>query len=106
MHPSIDAKESVAAMTLPFELNIFKHGTGNTLMLQLRRALRIMMKCNVFKFGDRPYRQINGSVIGSVPASDWATTIFNFCEVAIIESAFRQNLRLDTRVVEEKIGIW
>ena len=88
-------------MTFSFELNIFKHDTRNTTMTQLLRALRLMMK-----FVDTHYYQINGTAIGSVPASDWVTKMFNFCEVAIIEPTFRQNLRLDTRFVDDKIGIW
>ena len=65
-----------------------------------------MMKCNVFKFGNTHCRQINGTTIGSVPASDWATMMFNFYEVAIIEPTFRQNLRLDAMLIDEKIGVW
>ena len=102
MCPNIDTEEGVAATILSFEHSIFKHDIGNTPIPQLLRALRLMMKHNVFKFGDTCYRQMNGAAIGSVPESDWETTMFNFYEVATIEPTFRQNLRLDTRFLDGK----
>ena len=64
------------------------------------------MKQNVFKFGEKCYLQINSSVIGSFPASYWATIIFNFCQISIIRPSFKANLRLDKRFVDDKIGVY
>ena len=75
-------------------------------MLQLIRALRIMMKHNVFKFGDTYYLQKDSTTIRSIPASDWTTIIFNFYEIAIIGPTFRANLRLDIRFIDDKIDVW
>ena len=74
-------------------------------MPQLLIALRLMTKHNVFKFGHTYYRQKDSTAIGSVPASDWATIIFNFYEMALIELTFRENLRLDTRFIDDKIDV-
>ena len=41
-----------------------------------------------------------------MPASDWETIMFNFYEIAIIEPTFRENIRLDKRFIDEKIGVW
>ena len=63
------------------------------------------MKNNVFKFGDACYHQKDGTAIGSVPESDWATIMFNFYKISIIEPIFRENLRLDARFIDDKIGV-
>ena len=64
------------------------------------------MKYNVFKFSDTCYRQKDDIAIGSVSASDSATIMFNFYVIAIIRPTFKENLRLDTRFIDDKIGVW
>ena len=50
MCPNIDTEEGIAAMLLSFDLNIVNFNTDSMPIKQLMRALRLLMKCNVFKF--------------------------------------------------------
>ena len=64
-----------------------------------------MMICNVFKFYKTCYRKKDSTEIGSVPASDYATIMHAFYEIAIIGPTFQENFRLDTIFMNNKIGV-
>ena len=50
--------------------NLFSNIPINALM----EALKIIMRCNYFNFGDVVYKQKTGRAIGAPPAPPWATT--------------------------------
>jgi hypothetical protein len=56
-------------------------------------ALRIVMRCNIFYFGDTTWRQISGTAMGCPPAPPWANTFFGLFE-AIFLPIFQDNLSL------------
>ena len=55
MHSHVDTEEGITTILLSFELNIIKYDIENTSILQLIRALRLIMKHNVFILGDAYY---------------------------------------------------
>ena len=105
MCPNIDTDEGITAILLSFELNTIEYDTSKTPVPQLIKALRLMITCNVFRFGDTYCRERNGTAIGSVPASDCATIMLAFYEIEIIGPTFKQNFRLDAMFVDDKIGV-
>ena len=52
MHPNIDAEEGMSVPLLSFELNIVNCNTDSNPIKQLIRYIFLLMKCNVFNFGD------------------------------------------------------
>jgi hypothetical protein len=68
-------------------------------------ALRIVMRCNIFSFGDTFWRQISGTAMGCPPAPPWANTFFGLFE-AIFLPIFQDNLYLYTRFIDDVNGIW
>ena len=71
MCPNINIEEGVASLLLSHETDLLKFG-DNFPIKQLIRALRILMKHNVFKFGSTYYLQKDGTEIGQPLATDWA----------------------------------
>jgi hypothetical protein len=68
-------------------------------------ALRIVMRCNIFSFGDTFWRQISGTAMGCPPAPHWANTFFGLFE-AIFLPIFQDNLSLYKRFIDDVNGIW
>ena len=64
------------------------------------------MKHSVFRFGNTYCEQTDGTAIGLPRATDWATQIFAFYVITILQDLFGQQLRLDKRFVDDKIGLW
>jgi hypothetical protein len=68
-------------------------------------ALRIVMRCNIFSFGDTFWRQISGTAMGCPPAPPWANTFFGLFE-EIFLPIFQDNLSLYKRLIDDVNGIW
>jgi hypothetical protein len=68
-------------------------------------ALRIVMRCNIFSFGDTFWRQILGTAMGFPPAPPWANTFFGLFE-AIFLPIFQDNLSLYKIFIHDVNGIW
>ena len=73
-------------------------------MTQLIRALHLLMKHKVFRFGTTWYRQKDGIAIGVPLATDWATQILAFHETTVLQDLFGKYLSLDKMFVDDKIG--
>ena len=94
MYPNIDTDERLAAFLISYETKIVKY-TKNVTIKQLIRALHVLMKHNVFRFGTTYYRQKDGAAIGVPPATDWAIQMFAFYEMTVLQDLFGKHLRLD-----------
>jgi hypothetical protein len=68
-------------------------------------ALRIVMRCNIFSFGDTLWCQISGTAMGCPPAPPWANTFFGLFE-AILLPIFQDNLSLFKRFIDDVNWIW
>ena len=71
----------------------------------LIEALTIVMKNNIFTFGDTTWQQKTGTAMGTPPAPPWATLYFALCE-EIFLPLFGGNLLLYRRFIDDILGIW
>lgn len=68
-------------------------------------ALRLVMKNNVFTFGDCTFRQLTGTAMGTPPAPPWATLYYALCENGFLDD-YSENLLLYRRFIDDVLGIW
>ena len=71
----------------------------------LMDALRLVMKNNIFTFGDTTWRQLTGTAMGTPPAPPWATLYFALNEDRFLPQ-FGDNLLLYRRFIDDVLGIW
>ena len=71
----------------------------------LMSALRLVMKNNVFQFGDCVYLQKTGTAMGTPPAPGWATLYFALCENKVVPD-FQENVYFYKRFIDDIIGLW
>eukprot|EP00957_Ditylum_brightwellii_P003647 275642-Ditylum_brightwellii.AAC.1 len=71
----------------------------------VRDALNIIMKYNVFTFGDAHFLQLIGAAIGTPPAPTYATTTFDTHEIRILQQFILRHL-LYRRYIDGILGIW
>ena len=71
----------------------------------LIEALALVMKNNIFSFGDTLWRQTTGTAMGTPPAPPWATLYFALCEEETVPR-FHGNLLLYRRFIDDILGIW
>ena len=71
----------------------------------LIRALEIVMKNNIMKFGDIYVKQESGTAMGKPPAPGWATIFEGLHEIEFLPE-FKSNLLLYVRFIDDVFGIW
>lgn len=68
-------------------------------------ALKIVMKNNIFRFGDLFFRQRTGTAMGAPPAPPWATLYMAVAENEFVQT-YSKNLIFYKRFIDDVIGIW
>jgi hypothetical protein len=71
----------------------------------IMKALEIIMRHNVFKFGDTYWLQLTGTAMGTPPAPMYATLYFAIKEELLLW-AFQDHLLFYKRYIDDVIGIW
>ena len=70
----------------------------------LMSGLRLIMKYNVFTFGDTHWLQLSGTAMGTPPACNYATLFLAIHEERILPS--HPNVRCYKRYIDDVCGIW
>ena len=68
-------------------------------------ALRLVMKNNVFQFGDTFWHQLTGCAMGTPPAPPYATLFYAIFEFKLLDE-FADNLFFLRRYIDDMLGIW
>lgn len=71
----------------------------------LMEALQLVMKNNIFTFGDTTWKQRTGTAMGTPPAPPWATLYYALHENDFLPR-FEENLPLYRRFIDDVFGIW
>jgi hypothetical protein len=71
----------------------------------LVEALGIVMRNNVFTFGDVTYRQVRGTVMGTPPAPIWANLYMSINEDTFLQPV-HTNLTFYKRFIDYVLGLW
>ena len=68
-------------------------------------ALSIVMRNNVFRFGDTFWHQLQGTAMGTPPAPTYANLFFAIHENRILRK-YSKNLLIHKRYIDDIFGIW
>ena len=71
----------------------------------LTEALTLLMKHNIFQFGDTYWKQLTGTAMGAPPAPTYANVSFATHEVHLLEE-FDDSLAYYKRYIDDVFGIW
>ena len=71
----------------------------------LTEAISLLMKHNVFQFGDTFWKQLTGTAMGAPPAPTYANVSFATHEVSILDE-FENSLAYYKRYIDDVFGIW
>lgn len=69
-------------------------------------ALEIVMRNNIFRFGDLYCKQVSGTAMGTPPAPPWATIFEGLHEETAILPTFKPNFPLYVRFLDDIFGVW
>jgi hypothetical protein len=69
-------------------------------------AIRLVMRENVFTFGDMIFKQMNGTAMGTPPACAIATIFFAINGENEVIQDFSNNLLFLKRFIDDLFGIW
>jgi hypothetical protein len=70
------------------------------------RCLRIVMKMNIFRFGDTFWKQVNGTAMGTSCAVNYAFLYMGLLEMLQLSQRFSTWLPFYGRFIDDGIGVW
>ena len=74
-------------------------------VMAIQSALSLVMKNNIFTFGDMTFQQLNGTAMGTPPAPPYATLYYSVFEDSFLHD-YSGQLMLYKRFIDDVIGIW
>jgi hypothetical protein len=103
MYTNIDTDHALDTIVGHFlRTNKLAHGLPAKAIIS---ALNLIMRWNIFKFGDTLWKQLSGTAMGTPPACVYATLYFAIHELAM-PTHLQGCLALYKRYIDDGIGIW
>ena len=106
MYTNIDTNIALARISAYLRLDSTKQQFTHYDPEALIAALEIVMRKNIFRFGDLYLTQIMGTAMGIPCAPSWATLFQGIEERDTILPNFTQQLLIFLRYIDDVIGIW
>ena len=72
----------------------------------VKAAMILVMKNNIFEWGDLYFLQLLGTAMGTSAACMWATIYYAIHEMGVLIPTYVNNLSLFLRFIDDIIGIW
>ncbi len=81
------------------------NGLSSFPIAAIKEALSLVMKNNIFEFGDMYFKQLTGTAMGTSAACMWATIYFAIHEEFLLNK-YSNDLLLYKRFIDDMKGIW
>ncbi|KAL7552329.1 hypothetical protein ACHAWF_015564 [Thalassiosira exigua] len=72
----------------------------------VKEAMVLVMKNNIFEWGDMYFLQLLGTAMATSAACMWATIYYAVHEMGLLIPKYRNNLLLFLRYIDDMFGIW
>lgn len=72
----------------------------------IKEAMELVMRNNIFEWGDMYFLQLLGTAMGTSAACMWATIYFCVHESRKLIPTYQNQLKLLRRFIDDKFGIW
>ena len=69
-------------------------------------AMRLVMRNNIFEWGDTYFRQLLGTAMGTSAACMWATIYYGVHESTTLIPTYGDNLLIFLRFIDDIFGVW
>lgn len=69
-------------------------------------VLELIMKNNIFQFGDTTWRQLRGTAMGTSTAVNYANLYVGYFEISTLLHKFKDNLPFYRRFIDDTAGVW
>ena len=105
MYSNIDTDFAIETLRRWFELH--ENDVGKNFPVEfILKGLELVMKNNIFNFGDTSFRQKIGTAMGTSPACMLATIFFSYCEeTRICNRATYHGLLFYRRLIDDALAI-
>ena len=103
MYTNIDTEHALSEISNFLRTSPLCH--GSTTIEATIRGLEILMRNNVFKFGDTSWLQLTGTAMGTPPACMYATLYFAIYEMKLL-THFESSVLFYRRYIDDCFGIW
>ena len=88
-------------------LELFKEQLPDGFPLELvMMALRLVMKNNIFEFGEDLIKQLDGTAMGTPAACIYATLYYAFHEISKLLTKYAWHLLFYGRYLDDGLGLW
>jgi hypothetical protein len=104
MYTNIPTNSALTAITQKLRRFAARHNPSYPVDA-VRTALSLVMRNNVFTFGDMTFLQTNGTAMGTPPAPPYAT-IYYACHEDSFLPAFNDSLLFYKRFIDDVFGVW
>ena len=105
MYTNIDTDHALSVISRWLELH--QHELPKNFPLKaVLEAMALVMRHNVFEFGDLYFLQLLGTAMGTSAACMWATLYFGIHEVETLLPRHHSNLLLLKRYIDDMFGVW
>jgi len=72
----------------------------------VKEAMILVMRSNLFEYGDLYFLQLLGTAMGTSAACMWATIYYAVHEIGVLIPKYKPNLLLFKRFIDNMFGIW
>lgn len=107
MYTNIDTDHAILVIGLWLDsLQINNQLPPNFPLGAIKEAMELVMRNNIFEWGDMYFLQLLGTAMGTSAACMWATIYFTVHEAGMLIPKYDQHLLLFKRFIDDMIIVW
>ena len=105
MYPNIHTDQGLALISMALDTFVFKVRPGWP-RKQTTLAIKILLKCDVFEFGDTYYKQLQGGAMGNPFTCIWAIVHYAVIEKLLLSAELKESILLLVRFIDNMFIVW